>query len=106
MPLRATKRIPIADDPGHFVVVRMPTLNDLEEAQTVGFKRQMARGIPAAEIGTAIDVTTVLQRCIVEWSYPDPLTPEAVSELDAMKATQIYTDLQRGDSEEDQKKAS
>lgn len=106
MPLRSTKRIEIADDPGEWVIVRMPTMVDIEDAKTVDFKRQVGRGMSLKDIEPDIDMMTILQKCIIEWSYADSLTPENIAQLDARKATQIYVDALRRDSDDEGKNSS
>ena len=75
---KVIKRIDVPGDPGEWIEVRMPSIEII------------------AEIRGAEDLwSTILacQRCIVRWSYTDPITPEAIADLNQETAAAVIQAL-------------
>lgn len=65
---KAIKRIDLPHEPGEWIEVKMPSLSVLE-----------AVGLGEGEISQS---RIMLQKCIVGWSYSDPVNNETIDDLD------------------------
>ncbi len=120
-----TKRIELAHEPGEWIEVRPLSWRDLqgsrdEHSQTAikkaldlgsalnGLSEMAAAQKKDAEptnpkIEDTYDVGYLLHRAIVDWSYGEPVTEEAVDSLDQTTVDVVLDDLLPKTSEADQK---
>ena len=82
------KTIDVPGEEGQWVKVRMPSLSIIQDSQ-----RQAPADERDAEIRASYAVIPLLQRCVLEWSYDEPVTPENVADLDPSTAAALVTAL-------------
>ena len=123
-----TKRIELGHEPGDWIEVRPLSWRDLEGAKDRHQNQLMAR---AADLGDALkalqglssdqqaaaqkeaaakqnpsdlyDVGYLLHRAIVDWSYGEPVTEEAIDSLDQQTVDVVLAELLPKTSEADLK---
>ncbi len=119
-----TKRIDLAAEPGEWIEVRPLSWRDLQGAREA---RQHEAIRKAIDLGSALkdlsgiaadrqpdtpvepknedtyDVGYLLHRAIVDWSYGEPVTEEAVDSLDQKTVDVVLDELLPKTSEADQK---
>ena len=95
------KTVEVPGEPGEWVKVRMPSLGIIQETQ---------RGLPGdvldPDMRSAFAIIPMLQACVLEWSYPEPVTPENVADLDAGTAAALVSALMAGPDEVERKNSS
>ena len=99
-------------------MVRMPSLAILTDARnaqgmqalmiskldTMGLEEAQKLDLSLWRVGDDYHWFTLLQRCLVEWSYLEPLTPENIKELDQATVEYLVGQLVHQESAEEEKK--
>lgn len=114
----ATKRVDLPHEPGQWLTVRMPSLHILDDAKQAQARKafQLMAGVDLSQLkglnsdrpaqaGPDYDWLTLLRRCVTAWSYPEPLTPDNLAELDAETVQVVMAALLPAESEGDRKNA-
>ena len=119
-----TKRIELAHEPGYWIEIRPLSWRDLEGAKDARQHQAIQRAI---DLGSALkdlsglaadrkddapvqqatadlyDVGYLLHRAIVDWSYGEPVTEEAIDSLDQQTVDVVLAELLPKTSEADLK---
>lgn len=126
-----TKRMTIPHEPDHWMELRRLSWTDLQHASDVhattiaqrlrAMGSEIVTAVTAArqqreELTPALDTPelnydqrTLLERGIAAWSYPEPVTPENIQDLDeetAAWAMRAIIDLARGREGDERKNSS
>lgn len=107
---RLTEQVAIPHEPGEWMKFRALTWRDLQAAQEAQMARVMREvtGLPPqafeflggqaeqpeAAVGQ-FDQAVMLRSGIAEWSYGEPVAPEAIDRLDAKTAAWAYGEIAR-----------
>lgn len=116
---KVAKRIDLEHEPGAWIEARLPSQSILERARQAQSRKaiQMMAGIDLSlfrgfstvertEDAPEYDWLTLLQSCIVAWSYPDPVTAENIAELDAVSVAAVMAALLPIETEAQRKNGS
>lgn len=113
------KHIDLGHEPGEWIEVRLPSLDIKERGHDAWLRKTVDRmsgmdfsrlaTVPSPErderddSGPSYDWQTMLQACVVAWSYADPVTPENVIELDDQTVNAVMAVLVPRETAGDQK---
>lgn len=116
---RITIRVDLQHEPGEWLEARMPSLDILDRAKQArsrkalelmaGIDMSQLRGMASdqpADTAQECDWQTLLRLCLTAWSYPDPLIPANIVELDEKTVAAIMSALLPTETEADVKKGS
>src|SRR3990172_11779280 len=117
---RVIKRVDVEHEPGAWIEVRLPSLHILERAKQAKSKQSISlmsgidvdfsrlQGFTAADQAERLeyDWLTLLQACILVWSYEEPVTPENVAELDEVTVHAVLAVLLPRETEVTRKNGS
>ena len=108
-----TQTVPIPHEPGETMTFKRPSWRDLDLARQARSREAISnlRGLgdvlrelqspesqtkaatAAADPTNDYDRATLLGRCLVAWSYPDPVTPETIASLDEQTAAWAMAEI-------------
>ena len=124
---KVKSRIDLPHEPGEWIEARMPSAIILDQARqmhtasaiklTAGVDRETLALLTAsapttngATVQRAIrdeyDQITLLRACITAWSYPEPVTPDLIGDLDEQTVNVVLAALLPREPEAERKNAS